>query len=153
MPNTPNFNLRYPVSTDTVDVPRDIEHLAEDLDGILRIPHVTTPGNLGATQTLSFTGIDEHNLSGILNSNLLVTFTNLHSAARFRIMVTQDSTGGRVLTLTDGTSTFTPVLDLSPSATTIVKGFYDGTDVYIEEDAGLGFDFTVVQARSEKDQA
>jgi hypothetical protein len=35
MPTSPNYNLRYPTAADSVDVPRDVENLANDVDAVL----------------------------------------------------------------------------------------------------------------------
>jgi hypothetical protein len=41
MPNTPNYQLPYPLETDSADVPRDIQALAVKIDGVL--PNVGFP--------------------------------------------------------------------------------------------------------------
>jgi len=56
MATTPNFALRYPVSTDTADVPRDIGNLANDVDAQLLKAQIVTSGSPAANQVAVWNG-------------------------------------------------------------------------------------------------
>lgn len=59
--------------------------------------------NLSAAQTVDFGGLaSEIWVVGTLNANLTVTVANRTSGSRAFLLLTQDGTGGRTLTVTDG---------------------------------------------------
>jgi hypothetical protein len=63
--------------------------------------------NLGATQTVTFTGAEEVWLLGTLNANLAVTVVGRTAGARLKLIAVQDATGSRTLTI-EGTTVTIP---------------------------------------------
>lgn len=100
---------------------------------------VVSPGNLGASQTINFAGaVGETWLAGTLNANCTVTLSNRVAGCRARLLLTQDGTGGRTLTVSDGSLTqpvpiatipgqFTEVLILCPDASNLNVTVIGGT--------------------------
>jgi hypothetical protein len=54
VPTTPNLQLPYPTATDPADVPRDLQALAEELDGIV----ATIAAGRAINEATPFTGAD-----------------------------------------------------------------------------------------------
>lgn len=85
-------------------------------------------GNLGATYTLPATGLQEVWATATLTANTTITINGLAAGCRFRLFLIQDATGGRTVTITDGTNTV-PVT-MSPTGLTIISGYSpDGATV------------------------
>jgi hypothetical protein len=83
---------------------------------------VGAPGTgLGAAQAITFGGLREVELLGLLNANLTVTLSGYRVGDVLRIPVKQDATGGRSLTINDGTASQS--LPIKTDA---------GKDIYVE---------------------
>lgn len=97
---------------------------------------VESPGNLGAAYALNLNGCKDGVLVGTLNANSTITVSGLVAGARFRLLLKQDATGGRTVTLSDGggpPSTLALVLAAAAGATTAVDCFSpDGTSILVE---------------------
>lgn len=96
--------------------------------------------NLGATQTVTFSGAEEVWLLGTLNANLTVTLASRTAGARLVFLGVQDATGGRTLTVSDGTNTQAVPIQSSASALAPARFFCpDATDIDVEQIGGGGF--------------
>lgn len=90
MPTT-SGGLRYPASTDSVNVPRDLQYLAEDVQTYLAANAVTTTGTQTLTnKTIGSTGLD---FEGATNDAFETTLTVV------------DPTADRTITLPNATGT------------------------------------------------
>ena len=90
MPTT-SGGIRYPASTDSVNVPRDLQYLAEDVQTYLSANAVTTTGTQTLTnKTIGSTGLD---FEGATNDAFETTLTVV------------DPTADRVITLPNATGT------------------------------------------------
>lgn len=93
---------------------------------------VLTPGNLGTAYTLATTGHKDVLLVGTLNGNVTVTVTGLAAGAVIYMVLVQDATGGRTVTLTVGASTQSVTVNSAASAGTLVTVVsHNGSDVYV----------------------
>lgn len=111
----PNLTPPYQIGTD--QLPHSVEFVSSVVEG----------GNLGSTYSLALSAQAETWLVGTLTANLALTLTSLASGAKFKLLLTQDGTGGRTLTI-NGTSV---TIASGASALSIVEGYYDGTTVYL----------------------
>lgn len=98
--------------------------VSADVDGSVLVVQGTDGTNLGATQTLDFQGgaIREIWLVGTLNADLVATIANRAKGCRFKPQLTQDATGSRAFTLSDGTNTQAITIATSPGALTVIEG-------------------------------
>jgi hypothetical protein len=93
---------------------------------------VVAAGNLGATPSLAVLPSDEDvALVGTLTANATLTITGLLAGQSVRLLLTQDATGGRTLSITVGGSTAAVTVNPAAGSTSVVTGFYDGTDLYV----------------------
>ena len=94
-------------------------------------PRVVAAGNLTGTHTLDMESDFQVTLIGTLTANLALTLTNMVAGATALLLLTQDATGGRTLSVTFGGDT-TPV-EIPNGAGEIagVRAYYDGTDLYL----------------------
>lgn len=89
-------------------------------------------GNLGATPSLAMQATDQDVwLVGALNANATLTLTGLAAGQSVRLLLTQDATGGRTLSIAVGASTAAVAVNAGANATSVVSCFYDGTDLYV----------------------
>lgn len=94
---------------------------------------VVAGGSLGATPSLAMLSTDgKVMLVGTLSANATLTITNLSAGQVVVLLLTQDATGGRTLSITVGGSTVAVPVNAAPSAYTVVTGNYDGTDLYVK---------------------
>jgi hypothetical protein len=101
--------------------------------GAAAIPRVVAGGNLGATPSLAMLATDSKVIQvGTLNANATFTITNLAAGQIVVLLLTQDATGGRTLSITVGGSTVAIPVNAAASASTVVTGTYDGTDLYVK---------------------
>lgn len=90
---------------------------------------VVNKGNLGATPSLALPSANVV-MTGTLNANAALTVTGLVIGSVFSLVVGQDATGGRTLTLTNGSQAVS--VDTTPLAvTTITCMSSDGTSIVI----------------------
>lgn len=87
--------------------------------------------NLGATQTIDFQNrVQEIWLVGTLNTNLTVTIVNRVATCKATLILLQDATGGRTLTVSDGvTPQLVPIASSSGAASTVDVDCPDATTV------------------------
>lgn len=94
---------------------------------------VVAGGSLGATPSLAMLSTDgKVMLVGTLSANATLTITSLAAGQVVVLLLTQDATGGRTLSLTVGGSTVAVPVNAAASAYTVVTGNYDGTDLYVK---------------------
>jgi len=92
-------------------------------------PTIVSGGNLGATSTQTVAAGARTWLVGTLNADHVMTLA-LGAGASLRLLLAQDATGGRSLTLTDGTTTQRLIVPQQAGAQVIVNivgtagGFY-----------------------------
>jgi hypothetical protein len=96
------------------------------------VPAITAAANLGATATFALAASGEKWLTGVLTANLILTLTGLAAGARGQLILTPDATGGRTLTVTDGTTSAVVTVNSAASASTVVDAYFDGTDLYLK---------------------
>lgn len=78
--------------------------------------------NLGATQTIDFASkIGEIWLVGTLNVNLTVTVSNRVAGCRAMLLLTQDGTGGRSLTVSDGAGSVNVTIAVGASQFSMIE--------------------------------
>jgi hypothetical protein len=93
---------------------------------------IVSAGNLGATPALAMLASDEDvTLVGTLTANATLTITGLMASQSVRLLLTQDATGGRTLSITVGGSTAAVSVNAAAGASSVVSCFYDGTDLYV----------------------
>lgn len=99
-------------------------------------PTIVAGGNLGATRSQSVATNTETWLTGTLNANHTLTLT-LGVGARLRLFGAQDATGGRTLTVSDGTTSQSVTIP-SAAAAGFEVDFYspDGTTIYVNTGGG-----------------
>jgi hypothetical protein len=82
-------------------------------------PTVVAGGNLGTTETVDMTGLTHVWLTGTLNANCAVTISNLTSGDICRLLLVQDATGARTLSVNGTTVT----INSAAAANSSVVGF------------------------------
>jgi hypothetical protein len=93
---------------------------------------VVAGGSLGATPSLSMLTSDRDVwLTGTLTANANLTITGLLAAQSVRLLLAQDATGGRTLSVTVGGSTAAVTFPTAANAVGIVDCLNDGTDLYV----------------------
>lgn len=93
---------------------------------------VVAGGNLGAAYTFNLANDSYVFLTGTLNANCTITVSGRTTGARFRLLLTQDATGGRTLTVSDGTTPQAVTIATTASATVAIDGSCPNTsDVWI----------------------
>lgn len=94
---------------------------------------IVAGGNLGSAYTLDTDGEKNVWLTGTLNANLVLSLSELSAGAMLTLLLQQDETGGRSLTMSD--STTVPVAS-EPAATSIVTIYVLAEDNLIIQVAG-----------------
>lgn len=94
-------------------------------------------GNMGASPTIalgsSTSDVQVSVVTGTLTANAKVTITGMQAGQLLKFVMTQDSTGGRSLAFTIGSSTVTVGVVPRPSTTTIFEIFYDGAAPWVNQ--------------------
>lgn len=93
-------------------------------------PAVTAGGNLAASTSFGVLASRDKWLTGTLVTNTVVTITGIAAGARAKLLLTQDATGGRTLSVSDGTNTVVVPITASASAQAVV-------DVYCVDSSTL----------------
>lgn len=105
-------------------------HVPDGQLGTLR--RLVAGGNLGATPSLAMQSSDKDVwLTGTLTANAVLTIASLVAGHSVRLLLAQDATGGRTLSVQVGASTVAVPVNAAASTVTIVECFYDGTDLYV----------------------
>jgi hypothetical protein len=92
---------------------------------------VTASGNLGASSTTAMSATVEKWVTGTLNANHAATITPA-AGGLVRLFVTQDATGGRTLTIGDGSTSSVVTIAAAASTLSIIDVFSaDGVDLLI----------------------
>jgi hypothetical protein len=100
--------------------------------GAVVLRRLVAGGNLGATPSLAMQASDHDVwLVGTLNANATLTVTGLAAGQSARLLLTQDATGGRTLSITVGGSTAAVSVNATAGASSVVSCFCDGTDLYV----------------------
>lgn len=108
---------------------------------------VVTAGNLGAAYELDVQ--EDYNvlLVGTLNANNALTFTNLGLGSTVSIVLTQDATGGRTLTIAGSAVAVNP----TAASVTVIRCYSpDGSTVYVD---APGVDPPIVGAEAHRTTA
>lgn len=93
----------------------------------------TEAGNLGATYTFELNDAAEAMLEGTLNANCVLTVDGLTPGCKFHLFVAQDATGGRTLTLSNGSASTAAAISSTASALSAIHGYsIDGDDFVFE---------------------
>jgi hypothetical protein len=93
--------------------------------------NIEDAGNLGSTYTLDMQGELEVWLFGTLSADCVLTITNRPEGGRALLVLAQDGTGGRELTLSDGVDSEVVVTAQGPGEITpILLPMKNGTDLY-----------------------
>jgi len=95
--------------------------------------HFVAAGEIGAALALDLAGRNDTLLVATLTANATITVSGLTAGAQFRLLLKQDTPGGRTASLTDGTSTL--ALPLNPAAgdsTVLDCVSPNGTDIVIQ---------------------
>ena len=93
-------------------------------------------GNLGAIHTLTMVS-KEAWLRGTLNTDLTLTLAALSPRSLAILILTQDATGGRALSISDGSNTQSVDIVTAAGETSIVYAYSpDGVDVYLNVASG-----------------
>lgn len=100
------------------------------------VPTVVSGGALGATETLNCSGNAETWLVGTLDANCVVTISNLASGCTAKLLLVQDATGGRSLTVSDGSNSTVVTIPTAASAAVAVDVYSDGTNLYVDVAGG-----------------
>jgi hypothetical protein len=100
--------------------------------GAVVLRRLVAAGNLGATPSLAMQAGDHDVwLVGTLNANATLTISGLAAGQSARLLLTQDATGGRTLSITVAGSTAAVSVNATAGASSVVSCFYDGTDLYV----------------------
>lgn len=95
-------------------------------------PSVVAGGSLGATPSLDVsaqTNPLDVIYTGTLTANCVLTISNLSSGSKLKLLLTQDSTGGRTFQITVGASTV--AISVNSTGSTLIDCVYDGTDLFV----------------------
>lgn len=125
MPTTTK-NFRYPSSTDTVNVPRDIQYLATDVDNWITNNPITingTPVSLGGTVTITGLPSQTGNTGKYLTTNGSVASW---ATIDLSLYLTSSTAASTYLTISNASSTYaekaSPTLTGTPLAPTATAG-------------------------------
>lgn len=100
-------------------------------------PRVVAGGSLGTTYTLDMNSDLDVWLVGTLSANATITVTNRVAGMTARLLLTQDATGGRSLTVSDGTNSVgVPIPTTANSSTAVDLYSPDGTNIYVDVAGG-----------------
>lgn len=105
--------------------------------GSAAAPTIRALGNLGATETIAMTGESNVWCSGTLDASCAITVTGLSSGDRLTLFLAQDATGGRTLSINDGSGAVSLAIPSAASSTMKIELEYDGTDSYIDVAGGV----------------
>lgn len=78
-------------------------------------------GNLGAGKALPLGGRKDVVATATLTANGTITVSGLSAPCRFDLVVTQDATGGRTLTISDGVANLVVPVNTDPNALSFIK--------------------------------
>jgi hypothetical protein len=78
-------------------------------------------GNLGAGKTLALGGRKDVVATATLTANGTITVTGLSAPCRFDLVITQDATGARTLTVSDGVANLVVPVNTDPNALSFIK--------------------------------
>lgn len=92
---------------------------------------VVQAGNLGSTYTLTITNANDTWLVGTLTANLTLTVSGLASGGRARLLLDQDATGGRTLSVSDGTNSVNVPISSTGGSSSTVDLLSVGTNLYV----------------------
>jgi hypothetical protein len=94
----------------------------EELEARVRGAMIVAPGTLGAAYTLNLLSDANVMLVGTLDSNTVITLSGMAAGAVFRLVLTQDATGGRSVTVTDGVGPAPVSINAVALSTTVIEG-------------------------------
>jgi hypothetical protein len=98
-----------------------------------------TPGNMGSAYTLEFSGAKQQMIHGTLDADLTITVDPIAAGYQALFTLTQDSTGGRTLTVSDGTdSEAVAIPTMAGTTTQVLIACTDGTNIDVQALGGLG---------------
>lgn len=139
----------YPIATSGL-----VTHVGAYTDS-KATPRVVAGGSLGAAYTLDMTSDLDVWLVGTLSANATVTVSNRVAGMTARLLLTQDATGGRSLTVSDGTNSVAVPIPTTANASTAVDLYSpDGTNIYVDVAGGAsgGGSTTIPALSSLQDQ-
>lgn len=134
LPTVPGLALKAPLASPT-------------FTGTVTAPiYASTPQSLADAATIAWDPANGLNASVTLGGNRTLSFTTTPTAGSYgTLVVTQDATGGRTLTLPStankvlgSTSTTTIALSTAANAKDILNFYYDGTNCYWNIGQGYG---------------
>lgn len=103
---------------------------------------IVAAGNLGASYTLTVADSPTW-MTGTLNAGTCaLTVSGLAAGDEIALFVTQDGTGGRILTIDDGGGAVSVGVDLTAGASTTIAGEYDGSTLYLSNGRLASTDLT-----------
>jgi hypothetical protein len=90
-------------------------------------PTVLAPGNLGSAYTVNFASSGANVvLVATLNANITITLASRSAGCHLEAILTQDSTGGRTVTISDGSLTQLVTVATAAGAATTIAADCDG---------------------------
>lgn len=104
--------------------------------GAAAAPTIRALGNLGATETISMTGESWVWCTGTLDASCAITVTGLSTGDRLTLFLQQDGTGGRTLSINDGSGAVSLGIPLAAAATMKIELEYDGTNSQVDVAGG-----------------
>src|SRR4051812_8227774 len=121
----------YPIATSGL-----VTHVGAYADSKVA-PRVVAGGSLGAAFTLDMNSDLDVWLVGTLSANTTVTVSNRVAGMTARLLLTQDATGGRSLTVSDGTNSVgVPIPTTANSSTAVDLYSPDATNIYVDVAGG-----------------
>jgi hypothetical protein len=104
------------------------------IDGVDVSQTLTAIGNMGAAQEVDVTGLSFVKVTGTLTANCTVNLIGGAIGTNLTLIVTQDGTGGRTLTLQDngGATSSVPVDSTATTGVTKVEIRHNGTNYVVE---------------------
>lgn len=106
-------------------------------------PTIQALGNLGTTETIAMAGESWVWCTGTLDDNCAITVTGLSEGDRLTLFLAQDGTGGRTLSVNDGSGAVALSIPSTASATFKVELEYDGSDSFIDVAGGGSGDASI----------
>lgn len=101
-------------------------------DDLARAPTQVAAGDLGATYALDMTSTKDVQVTGRLTANATVNVSGLSAGARAVLLLRQDATGGRTLSVDDGSGALAvPVATAPGAAVSVELTSPNGTDLYV----------------------
>lgn len=147
--NSTSVSLTYASKTDPagVDFAGPLTVLGQP---VAAPPEVLVVGNVGAAYTLNLAARRADLIvRATLTANHTMTITGATAGDRVTLLLTQDATGGRALTISQADGSQQVAVAPTPGSLSVLELTFDGTDVFISGGVSSGLAQTIVDAKGD----